>query len=61
VDAAYWEDPAGRLYGLLILLEDRLGSKQAELFHEFIEVGEYGLARDDLVRHALGFCPKADR
>jgi hypothetical protein len=43
VDAAYWEDLAGRLYGLLILLEDRLGSDQAELFREFIEVGEYGL------------------
>ena len=89
MDAAYWEDLAGRLYGLLILLEDRLGSDQAELFHEFIEVGEYGLTleenrrrtrlgkiaitdqergdmlamadsmkMDDLVPHALGFCPK---
>ena len=89
MDAAYWEDLAGRLYGLLILLEDRLGSDQAELFREFIEVGEYGVTleenrrrtrlgkiaitdqergdmlamadsmkMDDLVPHALGFCPK---
>jgi hypothetical protein len=88
--AAEWEDLAGRLYGLLIVLEDRLGGEQAELFHEFIAVGEYGLAleeiagalaqdkiaitddergdmlalaermkMDDLVPHALGFCPQA--
>jgi len=90
MDAAYWEDLAGRLYGLLITVEDRLGGEQAELFHEFIAVGEYDLAleeiagalaqdkiaitgqeradmlalavrmqMDDLVPHALGFCPQA--
>jgi|ERR1035441_138256 hypothetical protein len=48
MDAAYWEDLAGRLYGLLIMLEDRLGSEQAELFHEFIAVGEYGLALEEI-------------
>lgn len=42
MDAASWEDLAGRLYGLLIRLENRLGRGQAELFHEFIAVGEYG-------------------
>ena len=90
MDAAYWEDLAGRLYGLLIRLDNRLDGEQAELFHEFIEAGEYGLAleeiagalaqdtiaitddergdmlaladrmkMDDLVPHALGFCPQA--
>jgi hypothetical protein len=48
MDAAYWEDLAGRLYGLLIRLENRLGGEQAELFHEFIEVGEYGLALEEI-------------
>jgi hypothetical protein len=42
------KDLAGRLYGLLILLEDRLGSEQAQLFHHFIEVGEYGLALEEI-------------
>jgi hypothetical protein len=32
------------LYGLLIGLDDRIGSEQAQLLHHFIEVGEYGLA-----------------
>jgi hypothetical protein len=81
---------AGRLYGLLIILENRLGHEETQLFHHFIEVGEYGLAleeiagelahktiaitdqergdmltlarrmqMDDLVPHALGFCPHA--
>ncbi len=30
---------AGRLYGLLIRLDDRLGKEQAQLLHHFIEVG----------------------
>ena len=90
LDAAYYEDLAGRLYGLLIGLDDRLDREDAQLFHHFIEVGEYGLAlediagalahakmpitdqersdmlaltasmnMDDLVPHALGFCPRA--
>lgn len=29
--AAYYEDLAGRLYGLLIMLEDRLGGEQSQL------------------------------
>lgn len=90
MDPAYYEDLAGRLYGLLIGLEGRLGGEQAPLLHHFIEVGEYGLALEeiagalaqdkiaitdqergdmpalarsmkmnDLVPHALGFCPHA--
>jgi hypothetical protein len=44
VDAAYYEDLAGRLYGL----GDRLKGKQAQLLHHFIEVGEYGLALEEI-------------
>ena len=90
MDGAYYDDLAGRLYGLLIMLDDRLDKEQAQLLHHFIEVSEYGLAleeiagalaqdkigitdrersdmlalarrmkMDDLVPHALGFCPLA--
>ena len=48
MDAAYYEDLAGRLYGLLIGLEDRLGREDAGELHHFIEVGEYGLALEDI-------------
>jgi hypothetical protein len=48
MDAAYYEDLAARLYGLLITLEDRLGGEQARLFHRFIAVGEYGLALEEI-------------
>ena len=48
MDAAYYEDLAGRLYGLLISLEDRLGREQAQEFHHYIEVGEYGLALEEI-------------
>ena len=48
MDAAYYEELAGRLYGLLIGLDDRIGSEQAGLLHHFIEVGEYGLALEDI-------------
>ena len=46
--AAYYEDLAGRLYGLLIMLEDRLGGEQSQLLYHFIEVGEYRLALKDI-------------
>ena len=46
--AAYYEDLAGRLYGLLIGLDDRLDREDARLLHHFIEVGEYGLALGDI-------------
>jgi hypothetical protein len=48
VDAAYFEDLAGRLYGLLIVLEDRLRREQAGLLDHFIEVSEYGLALEQI-------------
>ena len=47
-DAAYYEDLAGRLYGLLIGLDDRIGSEQARWLHHVIDVGEYGLALEDI-------------
>ncbi len=48
MDAAYYEDLAGRLYGLLIGLEDRLDRQDARQLHHFIEVGEYGLALEEI-------------
>ena len=48
MDAAYYEELQARLSGLLILLEDRLGAGQAGLMHHFIEVGEYGLALEEI-------------
>ena len=48
MDAAYYEDLAGRLYGLLIMLEDRLGGEQVQPLHHFIEAGEYGLALEEI-------------
>jgi hypothetical protein len=38
------EELVGRLYGLLILVEDRLGSERAREAHHYIEVDEYALA-----------------
>jgi hypothetical protein len=48
VDGAYYEDLAGRLYGLVIRLDDRLGREQAQVLHHFIEVDEYGLALEEI-------------
>jgi len=48
VDAAYYEDLAGRLYGLVIRLSDRLPADQAQWLHHVIDVGEYGLALEDM-------------
>ena len=47
-DAAYYEDLAGRLYGLVIRLSDRLPADQVQWLHHVTEVGEYGLALDDM-------------
>jgi hypothetical protein len=56
------EDRAGRLYGLLIRLENRLGSDLAAWIHEVIEVGEYGLALEDLAgRLAYAGTPVTDQ
>jgi hypothetical protein len=48
MDAAYYDELAGRLYGLLIGLDVRIGSEEAQLLHHFIEVGEYGLALEEI-------------
>jgi hypothetical protein len=48
-DAAYYEDLAGRLCGLVIRLSDRLPADQVQWLHHVTEVGEYGLALDDMV------------
>jgi len=48
VDAAYYEDLAGRLYGLLIGLDERLDREDARQLHHFIEVGEYDLALEEI-------------
>ena len=42
------EDLVGRLYGLLILVEDRMGPGQATEAHHFIEVDEYALALEEI-------------
>ena len=47
-DSAYYEDLAGRLYGLVIAFSDRLPADQAQWLHHVIEVGEYGLSLEDL-------------
>ena len=52
MDTAYYEELAGRLYGLpiglLIGLDDRIGREQAQWLHHIIDVGEYGLALEDI-------------
>ena len=48
LSAAYYEDLAGRLYGLLIGLDDRLDREDVRQVHHFIEVGEYGLALEEI-------------
>ncbi len=50
MDPGFYEDLAGRLYGLLIGLEDRLGREQAQLLYHFVEVGEYDLALEEIAR-----------
>jgi hypothetical protein len=43
------EDLVGRLYGLLILVEDRMGpGRRATDAHHFIEVDEYALALEEI-------------
>jgi hypothetical protein len=48
MDTGYYEELAGRLYGLLIGLGARIGSEQAQWLHHVIDVGEYGLALEDI-------------
>ena len=48
MDNAYYEDLAGRLYGLVIMLADRLPPDEARWLCHVVEVGEYGLALEDM-------------
>jgi hypothetical protein len=48
MDNEYYEDLAGRLYGLVIRLSDRIPADRAGWVHHVTEVGEYGLALEDL-------------
>jgi hypothetical protein len=47
-DPAYFENLAERLYGLVISFSGRLPADQAQWLHHVVEVGEYGLALEDL-------------
>ena len=47
-EQAYFEDLAGRLYGLVIIFSDRLPADPAEWLHQVVDAGEYGLALEDL-------------
>ena len=50
MDPGFYEDLAGRLYGLLIGLEDRLDSVDASAIHYFIDLRHYGLALEEIAR-----------
>lgn len=48
MDAEEWQALRGRLFGVLIRLESRLTARGVALIHEFIEVGEFGLALEQM-------------
>jgi len=48
MDNAQYEDLAGRLYGLVIRLSDRVPAGRAGWVHHVTEVSEYALALEDL-------------
>jgi hypothetical protein len=48
MDAAYYQELAGRLYGLLTGVDDRITAGQARLLCHFTGVGEYGLALEEI-------------
>ena len=48
IDAAYYLELAGRLYGLLIRLDARIGNEQAQMLRHFTEIGEYGLSLEEI-------------
>ena len=50
MDPGFYEDLAGRLYSLLIGLEDRLSSDDASSVHQFIDARHYALALEELAR-----------
>lgn len=59
---ASFEDLHGRLSGLVILLEPRMKSEDANLIYHFVEVGEYGLALEELAGYlALAGTPITDQ
>lgn len=61
MDLAQYEEIAGVLRGLLIRMDDRLPDKDVRLVAEFIDVGELGLAleqiADALAEDALPLAP----
>ncbi len=48
VDRAYYEEIAGKLRALLIVLSDRLPEKDVRLIGEFIDANELGLALEQI-------------
>ncbi|UQX89633.1 MafI family immunity protein [Jatrophihabitans telluris] len=48
MDGAEYEEIAGQLRGLLIRLDDRLSSTDGSLIAELIDVGEVGLAVEQM-------------
>lgn len=50
MDPGFYEDLAGRLYGLLIRLEGRISYDAAWIIHEFIDSRHYGLALQEIAQ-----------
>jgi hypothetical protein len=48
VDATRYEDVQGQLFGLLVRLGDRIGDRDKQLLHEFIDAGEFGPALEQM-------------
>lgn len=48
MDADQWDGLRGRLFGVLTSLDDRFTRRDASLIHEFIDVGEFGLALEQM-------------
>jgi hypothetical protein len=62
MEPASCEDLHGRLSGLVILLEPRMKSEDANLIYHFAGVGEYGLALEELAGYlALAGTPITDQ
>ncbi len=62
MDPMYYEDLRGRLFGLLILLEDRMEKQEAALIHGFTAADEYELALEELAGFlALAGIPITDQ
>ena len=50
MDPGFYDDLAGRLYGLLIGLEDRLNCDDAAIIRQFTGARHYGLALEEIAR-----------